>query len=152
MMLERNYRVGYEIVKGWWFDTGKKDDILYANALILDEKIKRDIKGEIINSNIVGRVTIEEGAKIINSEIHGPCIIGNNCLIQDSFIGSYTSVGRSSKIISSSIEYSVILENATIMNVDRLEKSLIGKNARIMKNNERRTLKLHVGDYSEIEL
>ncbi|MGB9729842.1 MAG: glucose-1-phosphate thymidylyltransferase [Thermoprotei archaeon] len=152
LMLEHGYHVGYDFVEGWWFDTGKKDDILYANALILDEKIKRDIKGEIINSNIVGRVTIEEGAKIINSEIHGPCIIGNNCLIQDSFIGSYTSVGRSSKIISSSIEYSVILENATIMNVDRLEKSLIGKNARIMKNNERRTLKLHVGDYSEIEL
>ncbi|MEM1588475.1 MAG: hypothetical protein QXL90_05415 [Candidatus Bathyarchaeia archaeon] len=55
-------------------------------------------------------------------------------------------------IINSSIEYSIVLENATIANIDRIEKSLIGKNAKILKNKERSILKINVGDYSEIEL
>lgn len=152
IMLEQNYNIGYEIVNGWWLDTGKKDDILYANMLILDEKVEYKVKGEVNNSQLIGRVAIGDEAKILNSELRGPCIIGKNCLIQNSFIGPYTSVGNHSKIINSSIEYSIVLENATIANVDRIEKSLIGKNAKILKNKERNVLKINVGDYSEIEL
>jgi len=58
MLLERNYNVGYKIVNGWWFDTGKKDDILKVNALILDERLQRRIEGEVINSDIEGRVSL----------------------------------------------------------------------------------------------
>jgi len=152
LLLERGGKVGYSFVDGWWLDTGKKDDILYANALILDEKVGKEIKGELTGSSIVGRVTIGEGTKVINSELRGPCIIGKNCLIQDSFIGPYTSVGDEARVMNSSVEYSVILQGAIIMHVDRLEKSLIGRNAKVMKNTERKTLRLSVGDHSELEL
>jgi hypothetical protein len=37
----------------------KKDDILKVNALILDERLQRRIEGEIINSDIEGRVSID---------------------------------------------------------------------------------------------
>lgn len=90
LMLQQGYKVGYDFVEGWWLDTGKKDDILYANALILDERIKRDIKGELVNSRVDGRVTIGQGTKIVNGIVRGPAIIGESCLIQDSFIGPYT--------------------------------------------------------------
>ena len=56
--------------------------------------------------------------KIINSEIRGPCIIGKDCLIQDSFIGPYTSIGNGTKIINSSIEHSIILENSFIKDIE----------------------------------
>ncbi|MEM2868323.1 MAG: glucose-1-phosphate thymidylyltransferase, partial [Candidatus Bathyarchaeia archaeon] len=152
MMIDRKLKVSYGIVSGWWIDTGKKDDILEANALILDERIERSIQGEVINSRIEGRVSIEEGAKILNSIVRGPTIIGENSVIEDSFIGPYTSIGKNVRIKNSSIEYSVILDNVEITGIERLEESLIGKNAIIRKNEERKIIKLHVGDYSEVNL
>ncbi|MGB9756662.1 MAG: glucose-1-phosphate thymidylyltransferase [Candidatus Bathyarchaeales archaeon] len=151
-MINQGYKVKAERLETWWLDTGKKDDILYANAKILDEYIKQEIKGEMIESKIEGRVAIQEDAKIINSTIRGPTIIGKNCLIENSFIGPYTSIGNNAQIIESSVEYSVILENASIKGVERLEESLIGKNTKIIKNQKHKTLKLNIGDYSEVEI
>jgi len=151
LMLDRGYRVGYDFVKGWWLDTGKKDDILYANALILDERIKRNIKGEVINSTVEGRVVIEEGAKIVSSVVRGPVVIGRNCIIENSFIGPYTSIGDNTRIINSSVEYCVILQNVLIKDIDRIEESLIGRNAKITREIRNRGIyKLSIGDHSEV--
>mgnify|MGYP000014567874 CR=1 FL=1 len=152
LMMQKGYKVGYSIIDGWWFDTGKKDDILQVNSIILDERIKREIKGETINSRIDGRVTIGEGSKIINSTVRGPCIIGRNCIIEDSYIGPYTSIGDNTRIIRSSIEFSIVLEKVTIEGIDRLEESLIGENAKLIKASKRNAIKLNIGDYSEVIL
>lgn len=152
LMLDRGYRVGYSFVEGWWLDTGKKDDVLHANALILDERARRDIQGEVVNSRVEGRVAVGRGTKIVNSTVRGPAVIGENCLIQDSFIGPYTSVGNGARIVNSSVEYSVVLENALIMGVERIEESLVGRNAKVVKNAKRRVVRLSVGDYSEVEI
>jgi len=151
-MINMGYKVKAEKLETWWLDTGKKDDILYANAKILDEYIKQEINGETINTKIEGRVTIQKNAKTINSTIRGPAIIGQNCQIENSFVGPYTSIGNNTQIIESSIEYSVVLENALIKGVTRLEESLIGRNAKVTKNNKEKTVKLHIGDYSEVEV
>jgi len=152
LMMQKGYKIGYSVIDGWWFDTGKKDDILQVNSIILDERIKREIKGETINSRIDGRVTIGEGSKIINSTVRGPCIIGRNCAIEDSYIGPYTSIGDNARIIKSSIEFSIVLEKVTIEGIDRLEESLIGENAKLIKASKRNAIKLHIGDYSEVIL
>ncbi|MEM2937166.1 MAG: glucose-1-phosphate thymidylyltransferase [Candidatus Bathyarchaeia archaeon] len=151
-MINLGFKVKAEILNTWWLDTGKKDDILVANAKILDEYIKREIRGEAVNSTIEGRVKIEGGAKIINSTIRGPSIIGKNTRIENSFIGPYTSIGDNTQITNSNIEYCVILENAIIKDVDRIEESLIGRNAKVTKNNRKKAIKLHIGDYSEVEV
>jgi len=151
-LIEKGYKVGYSIIEGWWIDTGKKDDILQVNALILDERINRKITGEITNSKVEGRVEIGEGTKIANSIIRGPAIIGRNCLIEKSYIGPYTSIGNEAKIQNSSIEYSIIMEGAQIENVERLEESLIGRKAKIKRAEGRKIIRLHIGDYSEVEI
>jgi glucose-1-phosphate thymidylyltransferase len=151
-MINQGHKVKAEKLDAWWLDTGKKDDILVANAKILDEYIDREINGTIIESKIEGRVTIKENAKIVNSTIRGPTIIGENCLIENSFVGPYTSIGDKAHVIESSVEYCLILENALIKGVERLEESLIGKSAKILKNQKHRNLKLNVGDYSEVEI
>jgi glucose-1-phosphate thymidylyltransferase len=151
-MINMGFKVNAEVLKTWWLDTGKKDDILSANAKVLDEYIQRDIKGNVTNSNVEGRVKVEVGAKIVNSTVRGPCAIGKNTSIEDSFIGPYTSIGDNAQTINSNVEYCVVLENALIKDVDRLEESLIGKNARVTKNNKNRTVRLHIGDYSEVEV
>lgn len=153
MLIDWGLSVGYEFVEGWWIDTGKKDDILTVNALVLDEQAKRDIKGEVVNSRIEGRVEMGEGSKVVNSIVRGPTVIGRGCLVENSYVGPYTSVGDNSRIIDSGVEYCVILEGALIRGVERLEDSLIGRHARVVKDEgNRRVLKLHVGDYSEVLL
>jgi glucose-1-phosphate thymidylyltransferase len=151
-MIDLGYTVKAEILDTWWLDTGKKDDILTANAKVLDEYTQQNIQGTIQDSKIEGRVTIPKTAKIINSTIRGPCVIGDDCIIENSFIGPYTSIGNQTKIANSNIEYSVILSQSQIIDVDRLEESLIGKNAKVTKNHRNGCLKLHVGDYSEVEI
>jgi glucose-1-phosphate thymidylyltransferase len=151
-MINMGFSVKAEILNSWWLDTGKKDDILSANAKILDTYIEYDVKGKVTNSCLDGRVKVDQDAKIVNSTIRGPCIIGRNVSIENSFIGPYTSVGDCSVIINSNVEYCVIQENVTIKDVERLEESLIGKNAKVTRNQRNRTIKLHIGDFSEVEV
>lgn len=151
-MINLGFSVKAEILNSWWLDTGKKDDILSANAKILDAYIQRDIRGIVTNSTVDGRVQIDDKAQIINSTIRGPCVIGKSVLIENSFIGPYTSVGNGSKIVNSNLQYCVVQDCVTIKDVEHLEDSLIGKNAKVTRNQRNRTIKLHVGDFSEIEV
>ncbi|MGE5533795.1 MAG: glucose-1-phosphate thymidylyltransferase [Bacillota bacterium] len=151
-MINMGFVVKAEILRSWWLDTGKKDDILSANAKILDEYTEFDVKGSITNSIIDGRVKVASDAKIINSTIRGPCVIGKNAYVENSFIGPYSSVGDNTQILCSNIEYCVIQDSVILKDIERLEDSLIGKNAKVTKNQRNRTIKLHVGDYSEVEV
>jgi glucose-1-phosphate thymidylyltransferase len=151
LMIDRGYKVGYDFVEGWWLDTGKKDDILYSNMLILDERTQRDIKGELVNSKVDGRITIGEDTRVMNSMIRGPAVIGRNCIVENSFIGPYTRIGDGCQILNSFVEYCVILEKALIKGVDRLEESLIGRSAKVVKN-MRNIVRLNIRDYSEVEI
>jgi glucose-1-phosphate thymidylyltransferase len=151
-MINLGFTVKAEILNSWWLDTGKKDDILSANAKILDEFIELDVKGTVANSSVAGRVKMDADAKILNSTIRGPCVIGKNVLVENSFIGPYSSIGDGSKILNSNLEYCVVQECVTIKNIERLEESLIGKNAKVTGSQRNRTMKLHIGDYSEVEV
>lgn len=151
-MVNMGFKVKAQILKSWWLDTGKKDDILSANAKILDEYISYDMRGQVENSVIEGRVSVAEGAKVVNSIIRGPAIIGKNALVEDSFIGPFTSVGENSIVGNSHVEYSVLLDNVTVEHVERLEDSLIGRNAKVARSRKANSIKLHVGDYSEVDV
>src|SRR3990172_5431226 len=90
---------------------GRRDDLLAANTIVLDEMIKREIRGEVdAQSNISGRVKVEKGARGLHSTIRGPVVIGENCLIENSFIGPYSSIGDGSIITYSALEHCVLLE------------------------------------------
>jgi glucose-1-phosphate thymidylyltransferase len=143
-----------EILEDWWLDTGKKDDFLAANTIVLDDYIKRHIQGKVDRkSNITGRVQIEKTAKVINSRLRGPIVIGKKCEIVDSFIGPHTTIGHGTRIINSAIEHSVILDRCHIENIARLEDSLIGREARVVHpKNHSRALRLLIGDNNVVEV
>lgn len=151
-MITMGFKVKAEVLKTWWVDTGKKDDILSANAKVLDEYIRRDVQGKIVNSIIEGRVKIDKEASVMNSTVRGPCVVGEKAIVQDSFIGPYTSIGNDSQIIGSCVEFCVVMEGAVVKDVERLEDSLIGRNTKVTKNHKSRAVRLHVGDYSEVEI
>ncbi|MEK6582610.1 MAG: glucose-1-phosphate thymidylyltransferase [Nitrospirota bacterium] len=153
-LISMGCKVKSEILSGWWLDTGKKDDLLQANTIVLDEYIKRQIKGSVDSrSQVNGRVTVEKGASVINSIVRGPVIIGKGSRIKDSFIGPFTSIGDNVTLLGSSVEHSVILNNAFLSGVERLEDSIVGKNTRVIKNSIRhKALRLMLGDDSTVEV
>ncbi len=151
-LLETGKRVDWRRLEGWWLDTGKKDDLLTANTQVLDEWCNREILGEVDDtSQVNGRVAVGAGTRVIRSTIRGPAVIGENCLIQDSFIGPFTSVGDHSRVENSVIEHSVLLTGVTLFQVDRLEDSLLGRNARVARHNRQRSLQLLLGDDTVVE-
>jgi glucose-1-phosphate thymidylyltransferase len=142
------------ILEHWWLDTGKKDDLLEANRVVLDEFLERDIKGEVDDkSQVLGRVEIKPNSRVENSILRGPISIAEDCLIKDSVIGPYTSIGKGTAIESSSVEHSVILENSSVKGIDRLYESLIGRGAEVGRGDDRmKALRLFIGDDAKVEL
>jgi glucose-1-phosphate thymidylyltransferase len=153
-LLEMKARVTGHVLKEWWIDTGKKDDLLAANGLVLDQWVRRQIEGSVDKeSQVVGRVTVGRDSKIVRSTVRGPALIGERVLVEDSFLGPFTTIGNGSRIVHSVIEHAVILEGVSIENVDRLEDSLIGNGARVFKNRStRQAYRLYLGDDSVVEL
>lgn len=152
-LIDHDYRVLSSMVKHWWKDTGKPEDILHANRLILDD-ISTDNQGLVVSSEIRGRVKIEKETVIDNnSMVKGPVLIGKNCRISNSCIGPYTSIGDNCKIVGSEIEDSVILNGVSIQNCGRIVDSLVGRDVKIFKKeglpDGRRLI---VGDNSEVFL
>lgn len=153
-LVDHNYRVESQVVTGWWKDTGKLEDMLEANRLVLDG-IEPNIQGEVdAASEIAGRVCVGKGSRIVNSCIRGPVIIGEDCVIEHAFIGPYTSINSRVRVCSSEIEHSIILEDSQIIDMGgRMEDSLIGKNVRIKKDSKKpKAYRMMLGDNSEVSV
>jgi glucose-1-phosphate thymidylyltransferase len=150
-LIDKGARVEPHIVEGWWKDTGKLEDMLEANRLILDA-LEGDIRGTVENSEIHGRVIIEEGARITNCTIRGPVIIGKRTVIHDCYIGPYTSIYYDCELRNSEIEHSIILEQSQVLDLGgRMEGSLIGKNVKIARlDHKPAAYRFMVGDNSWI--
>ncbi|MEM0277908.1 glucose-1-phosphate thymidylyltransferase [Pyrobaculum sp.] len=151
LMIREGHRVEYAVHEGWWIDVGKKDDVLEANALLLDEHARRDIRGVVENSKVEGRVVVEEGAVVRNSVVRGPAVIGKGAVVEDSFVGPYTSVGDGCVVRRSAVEHSVLMEGCVVEGVGRLEESIVGRRARVAAR-DGRAVRLHISDYSVVEL
>jgi glucose-1-phosphate thymidylyltransferase len=153
-LIDRGFKVQAHKVEGWWKDTGKLDDMLEANRLIL-ETLQRDIRGEVDSmSRIDGRVVIGEHAKIIGSTIRGPAIIGDNTVIEGAFVGPFTSIQDHCEIRNSEIQHSIVLRGSQILDLRRrIEDSLIGVNVRIARSlKPPQAYRLLVGDNSNIDI
>ena len=154
VLIDNNKKVSSHILQGWWLDTGKKDDLLEANRVVLDEYIKRDIKGTVsAGSKVAGRVELAHGASIENSTIRGPVCIAGGCRIINSFIGPCTSIGANTIVENSSVEHSVIMADSRICGIERLEDSLIGRGVQLNKCSDGfKALRIFVGDDARIEI
>jgi len=151
-LIDNGYEVHPHFVTGWWKDTGKIEDILEVNRLIL-ESIEGSIEGEVDRSSrIIGQVILEKGVVVKNSTIRGPAIIGAGTEIVDSYIGPFTSIQNKCKIIKTEVEHSIIMEGSEIRDIgSRVDESLIGREVKIFKSPPKPSVyRLMVGDKSEI--
>lgn len=154
-LIDAKFKVGHSFVTGWWKDTGKLEDLLEANRIILDRNIKNETQSNIKkDTSIQGRVKIGKNCIISNSIIRGPVIIGDNTLIKDCYIGPYTSINNGCSLNGCEVEYSIILENGKLENIrGRVDHSLLGKNVEIKSVKKMSSsISLMVGDNSKIIL
>ncbi len=152
-LIDRGLRVEPHVVTGWWKDTGRLDDMLEANRLVLDVIQPRN-DGEVENSVIEGRVVIERGARIIDSSVRGPAIIGAGALVENAYVGPYSAISSGVVVRRAEVEHSILLANSRVENVDaRVESSLVGRGATIRRGDQKpRAYRFMVGDSSEINL
>jgi glucose-1-phosphate thymidylyltransferase len=153
-LIDHQSRVEPHVIDGWWKDTGRLEDMLEANRIVLDHLEPR-LQGTVTGrSQVIGKVSIEAGAEIVDSVVRGPAIIGGKTRIVNSYIGPFTSVYHGVEIVNSEIEHSIVLENSKIIDVaPRIEDSLIGKDV-VIRRTERmpKALRFMLGDHSEVEL
>ena len=147
------------VIEGWWKDTGKPEDILNANRLVLDDR-----RGSMIANDggietatqITGHVDIDESAVIEDGAvIRGPVSIGAETVIEDGvYVGPYTSIGPHSTLRSVHIENSVVIGNATITTGGKIIDSLIGRGATIGSAEDQlpEGRRLVVGEHSKLDL
>jgi glucose-1-phosphate thymidylyltransferase len=133
-LIDRGLVVTPHIVDGWWKDTGKLEDVLEANRLILETLVAR-VDGQVdADSRIEGKVVIEKGAIIEGSVVRGPAIIGARARIRHAYVGPFTSIMNDVEIRDAEIEHSIVLEGSQLSDLaNRVEDSLIGKNVRIYR-------------------
>jgi glucose-1-phosphate thymidylyltransferase len=150
-LVDGGCRVEPHIVKGWWKDTGRLEDMLEANRLVLDT-IESRVEGELVDSQIGGRVVVEPGARLERTSIRGPAIVGAGARLVDAYIGPYTAIGEGCVIERSEVEHSILLAGSSVRGLNgRMESSLLGRNVSVVRDDRQpRAYRFMVGDNSEI--
>jgi glucose-1-phosphate thymidylyltransferase len=153
-LIDAGYPVRAQTISDEWIDTGKKDDMLEANRLILGSLARR-IDGEVdAESTLIGPVVIERGASVVASTIRGPAVIGCGASVRDSYIGPFTAIGPECELHSCEIEHSIVLERSVIRNVERrIADSLIGREVIVERSPLRpQAIRLMLGDHSRVDV
>ncbi|WP_182876368.1 glucose-1-phosphate thymidylyltransferase [Microbispora sp. H10670] len=152
LLLDSGRRVDSTVISGYWKDTGNVADMLEVNRLVLESLEPRQ-DGVVTDSEIIGRVVIEAGADVSRSRIVGPAVIGAGSVIRDSYVGPFTSIGDRCRIDASEIEYSIVLRDAAISGVGRIEASLIGRDVEVTPAAQTpRAHRLVLGDHSRVQI
>lgn len=152
--IEMGDRVTFDHLTGWWKDTGKVQDILEANRLILHD-LEPDLKSQPDDaSSCSGPLVIGKNVTVQRSRLIGPIAIADGAVITDSYIGPYSAIGENVTIHNCELENSIILDGAQLCNIDkRINGSLIGKDALIKQADERPLSNYFlIGDNSQIYL
>jgi glucose-1-phosphate thymidylyltransferase len=154
-LIDRGLSVHPHIVRGWWKDTGKLEDMLEANRIVLESlEVRRGVTlGEVgSGSRIEGRVQLGEGVVLVDSLVRGPVVIGDGTRLENAFVGPYTSIGERCTLVCCELENSIVLADSEIRDIPlRIDGSLIGRNVRIIKTDFKpKAYRFMLGDNSEV--
>ena len=152
-LIDAGARVESQVVSGWWKDTGKLEDLLEANRIVLDT-IERRVEGDLDTESLAqGKVVIESGAELVRSVVRGPAVIAAGARIIDSYVGPYSAVDAGCEVRASEIEHAILLADTVVTDVRRIEDSLIGRGSTVVYQEQRpRAYRLMVGDHSHVGL
>jgi len=140
------------MVNGWWKDTGRPEDLLEANRMML-QQLEPRVDGDVdSDSSLTGIVVVERGAKVIRSEIRGPAIVGEGSVVEDSVVGPHASISYSCVVRGSGVQDSIVMEQCTIVDVRSMAGSILGKEVEVRRGSEFGALRLIVGDHGRVQI
>ncbi len=153
-LIDSGRRVRSHVISGWWKDTGKVEDMLEGNRMML-MGLATDVQGSVdAASEIEGGVAIGPGTVVERSRLRGPLVIGAGARVCDSYVGPFTALADGVTLERCEIEHSIVLERSQITDIPgRIESSLIGKDVVVCgKDSRPRAHRLMLGDSSRLEL
>jgi glucose-1-phosphate thymidylyltransferase len=151
-LVDHGRTVRAEMVEGWWKDTGKPDDLLEANRMMLSVRAF-EVEGEVDEvTTVEGDVAIGAGATVSSSVLRGPLVIGTGSVVEASELGPDVSIERNCHIVRSEVSDSIVMEGCRITDVRGLTGSILGRNVEVRHSGARRTHRLIVGDQSRVEV
>ena len=133
IMIERGLKIRVHEISTW-LDTGTIEATLDTNKVLLDKSDSQVGKFKGSNVEIIEPVAIGEGAEISNSRI-----------------GPHASIGANCKIRNSTITESILEPGCEIQD-SALNRSLIGRQAKVKGRGDGHVIQLNVGDSSEVLL
>ena len=152
-LIDQGRDVRPHLVTGYWKDTGRLEDMLECNRKVL-ESIEPLVLGSVdADSQLIGRVVVEQGAVIERSTVRGPAIIGRDSVVRDTYVGPFTSIYFGCTLEDTEIEHSIVLEESSIRGVGRIEDSLIGKQVEVSPSSALpHAHRLMLGDHSRVSI
>jgi glucose-1-phosphate thymidylyltransferase len=151
-LIDHGKTVRAEMVSGWWKDTGKPEDLLEANRMMLSVSTGGILGDVDAATTIEGAVTVVAGAKVTDSVLRGPLMIGAACIVERSTLGPDVSLEQGCEIVGSTVRDSILMEGCRVLDVDGLASSILGRNVEVRHSGTRRVHRLVVGDQSRVEV
>jgi glucose-1-phosphate thymidylyltransferase len=153
-LIDRGAGVNAEVMDRYWIDTGKMDDILNANRMVLTTLEARTDGSVDDATTIDGVVAIDTGAQVENCTLHGPVIIGADAQIIDSEIGPNVAIDKKCRVKGCRIEDTIVMEDSRIEDIEwPIMNSMIGRNVELAGGHGADGgYKLTLGDHSRIEM
>jgi glucose-1-phosphate thymidylyltransferase len=144
--------VRWREITGYWKDTGRVEDMLECNRMVL-ESLEPAVHGRVTDSELIGRVVVEAGAEVIGSRILGPAIIGAGSRVVDSYVGPFTAIAEDCELNDTEIGFSIVLGATRICGVRRIEGSLIGREVEVLPSDgPLKAYRLVLGDHSVVRV
>jgi glucose-1-phosphate thymidylyltransferase len=131
-------------VQGWWKDTGRPEDLLEANDLVLATTTTNEFVnlGTIEDgATLTGPVRIGRGSSVHSSaRIEGPVVIGENVRVEEGArVGPGVSVGSGSTLGRlCSVRHSILMEGTVLEGPIGLTNSIVGRDAKIRSDQKHR--------------
>ena len=142
------------VIHGWWKDTGRVEDLLEANRIVLAD-LETTILGTVDAATAIeGPVHIGAGATVKGSRLRGPLVIGAGAHIENAYIGPFSAIADGVRIEQCEVEHSIILDRSQLLRIDgRIESSLIGRDVVVTASDTRPSAhRFMLGDSSRVEL
>ncbi len=149
-LVARGHTVDVTETGEYWIDTGKMEDMLQANQVVLDSMPGGLDPGlRLSDSTVEGPVAIETGAAIERCTLTGPVVIGADASLRDCRIGPYVAIGARSALSRVGIQNSIVMEDTMLVDCPDIRDSMIGRYVRVA--GAPAGARLTLGDHSRIE-
>jgi glucose-1-phosphate thymidylyltransferase len=142
------------VIHGWWKDTGRVEDLLEANRIVLADLVTC-IEGTVDAASLIeGAVHIGPGTVVERSRLRGPLVIGPGAVIRDAYVGPFSAIAEGVQLERCEIEHSIVLDRSRLQAIPgRIESSLIGRDVVVTASDSRPSAhRLMLGDSSRVEL